>query len=811
MGLQSALSTALTGLTAAETSIDVVGNNVANANTVGFKESHVSFATQFLQTQSIGSAPTDATGGTNPRQTGLGVKVAEISPEFTQGTIEISANPLDLAIQGDGFFLVQGSQGETLYTRNGQFKTNSRNEIVTINGQRVLGFGVDENFEIQTTQIVPITIPLGAAAVAQATENVTITGELNPNGEVGSVPEIIQSSILSDGSKEVPSASATTSTALALPLQTTVAAEVAVPAGSVNPGGVYSYRVVFVDGDGNEGPASQLTNNVTVAGATSSIRLTNIPQPAVGSGFTGVRIYRNDSTVDSVFRRVTTLGVGPTTYDDGASNASLAAAPQISTQGLASGSYSYYVTFYNSINNEESRPTARIGPITADATTSPRIRLDNLPIPATADFDGIRIYRNQATDATDFRRLAQLTPADIAALSAGGISYIDSTPDAAIASAAEVNLEGPAISFGLPLVDVVSRSESTYTNLFVPGELTFAGSKGERVLAERSLTITPTTTVGDLLSFMEDSFGIVQDAEEDSFPVANYGGDIVGSRLQFTSNMGIENALSVDLSAFQLTPTGGSTSTVPLAFNSSQTGTVNGEGSTTNFIVYDSLGTPVSVRVTTVLESRNSADARFRWIATSADNDPETGVSTLVGTGLIITDGEGRFVSATDDRVAVDRASSPAASPLEFQLDFTRISGLDSGNNQIQASEQDGFPAGTLSSFIITDTGRIQGLFTNGSSRDLGQIRMARFANNSGLEQRGENLFAGGVNSGLPIEGDPGSQGIGQIKAGAVELSNADIGQNLIELILASTQYRGGARVITAVQQLFDELLALRR
>ena len=72
-------------------------------------------------------------------------------------------------------------------------------------------------------------------------------------------------------------------------------------------------------------------------------------------------------------------------------------------------------------------------------------------------------------------------------------------------------------------------------------------------------------------------------------------------------------------------------------------------------------------------------------------------------------------------------------------------------------------------------------------------------------------LPAAGVNSGLPIESDPGSQGIGQIKAGAVELSNADIGQNLIELILASTQYRGGARVITAVQQLMDELLALRR
>ena len=102
-------------------------------------------------------------------------------------------------------------------------------------------------------------------------------------------------------------------------------------------------------------------------------------------------------------------------------------------------------------------------------------------------------------------------------------------------------------------------------------------------------------------------------------------------------------------------------------------------------------------------------------------------------------------------------------------------------------------------------------MFSSGVTRDLGKIRLVRFANNSGLEQRGENLFASGVNSGLPIEGNPGKDGIGTIIAGAQELSNTDIGQNLIDLITASTGYRGGARVITTVQQLFDELLNLRR
>src|SRR5215471_9941674 len=127
MGLASALTTALTGLQAAETQVDVAGNNLANSQTVGFKESQAQFATQFLQTYGLGSAPTDTNGGTDPLQIGLGTQVAAVSPNFTQGTIEISTNPSDLAIQGDGFFMVQSAEGEQLYTRNGIFKTNADN------------------------------------------------------------------------------------------------------------------------------------------------------------------------------------------------------------------------------------------------------------------------------------------------------------------------------------------------------------------------------------------------------------------------------------------------------------------------------------------------------------------------------------------------------------------------------------------------------------------------------------------------------------------------------------------------------------
>ena len=102
-------------------------------------------------------------------------------------------------------------------------------------------------------------------------------------------------------------------------------------------------------------------------------------------------------------------------------------------------------------------------------------------------------------------------------------------------------------------------------------------------------------------------------------------------------------------------------------------------------------------------------------------------------------------------------------------------------------------------------------LSLSGTDENTGQILMARFANSGGLQQIGDNLWAQGVNSGEPLRDIPGSSGIGSLTAGAVELSNSDIGQNLIDLILASTQYSGGTRVITSAQQLLDELLNLRR
>jgi flagellar hook protein FlgE len=126
----------LNGLTLNETSIDVLGNNIANAGTNGFKGSNVLFTTQFSRTLGVGSRPTTTNGGTNPRQIGLGATSAAISKDFTQGSITNSTSPSDLAIQGDGFFVLAGAEG-SVYSRNGNFSLNSTSLLTNAQGLKV--------------------------------------------------------------------------------------------------------------------------------------------------------------------------------------------------------------------------------------------------------------------------------------------------------------------------------------------------------------------------------------------------------------------------------------------------------------------------------------------------------------------------------------------------------------------------------------------------------------------------------------------------------------------------------------------------
>ncbi len=798
MGLASALSTALTGLDAAQSTIGVSGNNISNANTIGFKQSSVSFANQFLQTQSLGSSPSASNGGTDPSQTGLGVEVQATTLDFSAGTIENTSNPNDLAIQGDGFFIVQGGDGQQFYTRDGEFKTNSQSQLVDASGNLVLGQAVNSSFQIQSSQLSPITLPLGSAATAQATTDATLEGSLPPatSTTATAAGSVIASQSLTDGSIAAPTdMNSGDLTALSAPNVSGVGASLGT-SGNLTNGGTYQYEITYsyTDSEGNvEETQPSAPVSITTTGANQSVNLTNLPPPP-NSSFTTINVYRTDGSGSGNFYQVGSVPSTSTSFNDTMSDATLTSQPQLNSDSLAAGNYSYYVTYYNSASGVESRPNSLIGPVTVSAAGS--VDISNIPAPPTSSgFNEVRIYRNTSTNASTYYQLATLP--------AGTSSYVDTTPDASITGNPTINLNGPAVNSATKLVNVLEYANDTYSNPFAVGTLSFTGSVGTNTLSSKSLDITANTTVGDLSQFLSQAFGIQSDPSD---PTAGFSITSSG-QIQLTGNGGTANALNITTSSMSETLTNGTTQAVNLNFNTTQQAA--GESVSTNFVAYDSLGTAVNVTVTAVLQSTSASGTTYRWYATSGANQPTSGVDTAVGTGTITFDGSGNLVGSSNTTVAIDRDNG-ATSPMQFNLDFSQVSGLANSSPSLNVSTQNGSAPGTLSSYSIGSNGLITGTFSNGVTQTLGQIQLAKFANDEGLVQAGGNLYSAGVNSGLPIVGNPGTQGIGTVTSGALEESNTDVGANLIDLITAATTYQGGAQVISTVQTLYSVLMNLR-
>lgn len=170
----SSFSIALSGLTADSDALDVVGNNLANLNTTGYKNSNVSFY-DLLQ-QSIAGGSTQIGGGVSAPQT---------ERIFTQGSIQQTGGNYDAAINGNGFFVVQDPSGNTLYTRAGNFQLNAEGDLVTATGQYVQGWTAQDGTVNTSGPVGDITIPSNALQTPSATQNMELTVNLNAAGVVG--------------------------------------------------------------------------------------------------------------------------------------------------------------------------------------------------------------------------------------------------------------------------------------------------------------------------------------------------------------------------------------------------------------------------------------------------------------------------------------------------------------------------------------------------------------------------------------------------------------------------------------------------
>jgi len=176
----------VSGLRTHQIMMDTIGNNIANINTTGFKSSQVAFEDLLSQTITGATPPQAGRGGTNPQQVGLGVKVASITQVFTQGALQATGRAFDLAIQGDGFFVLNDGNRD-LYSRAGSFALDNNGNVVNpANGYRVQGWGADATGAINTNATIGnITIPIGMDVQPKATTEVEYTGNIDARAAIG--------------------------------------------------------------------------------------------------------------------------------------------------------------------------------------------------------------------------------------------------------------------------------------------------------------------------------------------------------------------------------------------------------------------------------------------------------------------------------------------------------------------------------------------------------------------------------------------------------------------------------------------------
>jgi flagellar hook protein FlgE len=175
----------VSGLRSHQTMMDVIGNNIANVNTVGYKSSTTVFQDLLSQTLRGAGVATDTQGGTNPAQVGLGVRVAGVTTSFTQGASQLTGRATDLSIQGDGFFVARQGN-ENLFTRAGSLSFDALGRLVSPDGGVIQGWSADGSGAINTNAGVnDIVMPLGQSIAPSASETVRVGGNLNATQTVG--------------------------------------------------------------------------------------------------------------------------------------------------------------------------------------------------------------------------------------------------------------------------------------------------------------------------------------------------------------------------------------------------------------------------------------------------------------------------------------------------------------------------------------------------------------------------------------------------------------------------------------------------
>ncbi|EFE5693882.1 flagellar hook protein FlgE [Campylobacter jejuni] len=839
--MMRSLWSGVSGLQAHQVAMDVEGNNISNVNTTGFKYSRADFGTMFSQTVKIATAPTDGRGGSNPLQIGLGVSVSSTTRIHSQGSVQTTDKNTDVAINGDGFFMVSDDGGLTRYlTRSGDFKLDAYGNFVNNAGFVVQGWNINWDTQSIDSSRTPqnIFIDPGMHIPAAKSTEVAIKANLNSGLNIGNAARPLYALDSIHGFNKKTGETKNENDTGITQFYTTSKNGIEVTEKGVDAGALFNGKgqglnlregqgiwvsyanSTFSTDKGNSNvfdPNNKTAqNNVIFWGDQNKPVIMDIT-------LNGVQI-RNDNikSLDEAIAYINTF----TNPADGRDGTGVIATKKEDGSGI---------TFTNQNSNGT---TDNMKNIDLQINTGNQAgELQNVPV-ANGNFNWNAMNLNSLVAQGDSKWIAgnfQNNGNHVQVVTAH--KYVYSSNPVQIAPMYNPD-EGKTWNQGD--MNTAGTPENNY-RLAVNGALlntqvrTFRTTEDLRELLQRDARYGvdydgsgsfeangSDVNEGVTITITENGNFSISNPNKTTTPPA-------GIQQNNRTNHDLNFNVTAYTDALGKVSTNDAFTKIFKAFDGVQTvGSQKKESEqlklsafSAGLEIYDSLGSKHTLEVQFVKQS-TTQDGGNEWQMIIRVPEPaeinttgEGPNNIVVGTARFNNDGS---LASYNPKTLNFSPNNGAAPNQQIKLSFGTSGsndGLVSSNSASTLTGQatDGYTSGNLKpdAIRVDDKGNILGEFTNGKTFAVAKMAMASVANNSGLEEIGGNLFKVTANSGAIVVGEAGTGGRGEMKTSALEMSNVDLSRSLTELIIIQRGYQANSKTISTSDQMLQTLIQLKQ
>ena len=745
--MMRSLWSGVTGLQAHQIAMDVEGNNIANVNTVGFKYNRANFDDLIYQTSRIATAPQNQHGGVNNMEVGLGTQINSTTRIFKQGSLQTTDKQTDIALQGDGFFMVSSDGGKTTYyTRNGDFSRDSEGNFVDNGGNIVQGWMRDEETgEIDPTRpISDIKIPVGLTVPARATTNIALKGNLDSGNDVGNKKIPIYKLDQFHGGVDLDN-------------------DGTIAGSEVHDENNVGANRFYVNKNGEQRMTERGADlGVLFNGNGDAYNL----RDAQGTGGQGIWASYADAQTEAL-----NLGAGTDGTFAGAKTLNITLNGKNITgnniltigqlAGIINGKYSetgveasvvngnkLVLTNRNNLGTTANMKNIKMTVNPGDNTTLPnntkiitayQYVYNKTHVAATHTYDDTK--EREVTTTEDLREAMQKDAREFT-------NYTHETTTFTAANNANAGVEVTVNEHGQFQFKNPEMANAKDMNIAITGLTNATKNVTENVKFTASMApVSGSLSAGGAIRVTDNLNMAAHSSSTDLY-----------------DSLGTKHNVKMDFIKRGYTENGG-----------------------TEWTMVIQVAEPNSINT---VEPRNVVTGYVRF-------NPDGSLATYSPASITFGAQNGSAIGQNIE--------------LKFGTTQTTDGLTSTDNNSSTADiSQDGYASGELNGIRIDQSGTLVGSFTNGRSLGLAQVAVAKFANNQGLAGEGGNLFSRTANSGDPIIGAAQTAGRGKISASSLEMSNVDLSRSLTQLIVVQRGFQANSKTITTSDEMLNTLLQLK-